>query len=107
MAQPDAAAEPWTRLRRRLGALTDRLVAMRAWTSASGAPRAPAPASLTAESILAPHTALVRRIQVTYGYPEAEFKQHLGAPRWLPGSIPSPVFRTEGSSGAAAPSSRR
>ena len=82
MAQPDAAAEPWTRLRRRLGALTGRLVAIRTWETASEAPRAPAPVpnSLTAESALAPHTALVRRIQVTYGYPEAEFQQHLGAP---------------------------
>ena len=82
MAQPDAAAEPWARLLRRLGVLTGRLVALRASSTASEAPRAPAPApaSLTAESVLAPHAALVRRIRVAYGYPEAEFQPHLCAP---------------------------
>lgn len=82
MAQPDAASERWARLRRRLGVLTGRLVAIRASSTASEAPRAPAPvpASLTAESVLAPHTALVRRIRVAYGYPEAEFQPHLRAP---------------------------
>jgi conjugal transfer pilus assembly protein TraI len=40
----------------------------------------PPPASLTADTVLAPHAALVRRIRVAYGYPDDEFDQHLHAP---------------------------
>jgi len=49
------------------------------------APAPPTPAlalsgTLTADAVLAPQAALVRRIRVAYGYPDDDFRQHLHAP---------------------------